>query len=289
MQKIAVLSDIHSNYWALEACLEDAKKRGAKSYVFLGDYVTDCAYPMRTVDRLMELSGQYPCVFIRGNREEYLLSGHRSGGGHWAYGNSHSGSLKYTYDNLTQQALAFFESMPDSREFRLSGSPPIALCHAKPDANRANPVPNSSEARQVLNALQSDLMLCGHTHKQFEFSLGGKTMVNPGSVGIQTDGTPAARYAMLTMQSGVWVPRLLSVAYDLERTVAELFECKLHELAPTWTRLIIAMLRTGFECGPLCIRLARELESKSTGQNSPDGIPEQYWCEAADRLCIEPL
>ena len=39
--RVAVLSDIHSNYYAFKACYEDAVKCGAESFIFLGDYVSD--------------------------------------------------------------------------------------------------------------------------------------------------------------------------------------------------------------------------------------------------------
>lgn len=42
---IAVLSDIHGNYIALKKCLEYALHKGVNTYVFLGDYVGELAYP----------------------------------------------------------------------------------------------------------------------------------------------------------------------------------------------------------------------------------------------------
>jgi predicted phosphodiesterase len=47
--KIAIIADIHSNYAALEACLESVRHEKADGIVFLGDYVSDCPYPQKTL------------------------------------------------------------------------------------------------------------------------------------------------------------------------------------------------------------------------------------------------
>ena len=48
--RIALFGDIHSNHLALEACLREAKGFAPEAWVFLGDYVSDCAYPERTME-----------------------------------------------------------------------------------------------------------------------------------------------------------------------------------------------------------------------------------------------
>ena len=50
--KIAVFSDIHSNRIALEACFAEAERRKADVWAFLGDYVSDCACPHKTMELL---------------------------------------------------------------------------------------------------------------------------------------------------------------------------------------------------------------------------------------------
>ena len=54
--RFAVLSDIHSNYAALRAVIADAESRQPDYWLFLGDYVTDCPYPHRTVEFLRDFS-----------------------------------------------------------------------------------------------------------------------------------------------------------------------------------------------------------------------------------------
>ncbi|MDF2889187.1 MAG: metallophosphoesterase [Lacrimispora sp.] len=53
--KIGVLADIHSNYHGFRACYEEAVKRGVDQFLFLGDYVSDCAYPEKTMELLYHI------------------------------------------------------------------------------------------------------------------------------------------------------------------------------------------------------------------------------------------
>lgn len=69
MMKIAVLSDIHGNYVALQECIKYVLDRGIDIFVFLGDYVGELAYPQKTMDILFHLKEKYNCFFIiRKNR-----------------------------------------------------------------------------------------------------------------------------------------------------------------------------------------------------------------------------
>lgn len=63
---IAVLSDIHGNYYAFTACVKYALARGIKNFIFLGDYLGEMAYPQKTMEMLYELQKKYCCYFVRG-------------------------------------------------------------------------------------------------------------------------------------------------------------------------------------------------------------------------------
>lgn len=65
--KIAVMSDIHGNYIALQRCLAHALEQNVDAYIFLGDYLGEFPYPQRTLEILYELKQNASCIFIRGN------------------------------------------------------------------------------------------------------------------------------------------------------------------------------------------------------------------------------
>lgn len=116
---IAVISDIHGNYVALEQCLAHAASNQANACLFLGDYVSELAYPERTMRLLYETAKKYHCMFIRGNKEDYWDRFRAGGEAGWAYGNSTSGALLYAYRALTSRDFGFFSQMPASRQSRL--------------------------------------------------------------------------------------------------------------------------------------------------------------------------
>ena len=62
---IAVLADVHGNYIALERCLEYAFSRNINTFIFLGDYIGELAYPERTMQILYDVKDRYKCYFIR--------------------------------------------------------------------------------------------------------------------------------------------------------------------------------------------------------------------------------
>ena len=109
--RIAAMGDIHSNHIALEACMRWVYQNDIDGIAFLGDYVSDCPYPQKTMQILRNIPPAYKTWFVRGNREDYMLEHRRNLTEGWEY-NSQSGSLLYTFENLTGGDLRFFEDMP---------------------------------------------------------------------------------------------------------------------------------------------------------------------------------
>lgn len=74
-----VIGDIHGAFKALEQVLERANVHAGDTLIFLGDYVDGWSQSYEVIARLMELSGQQSCMFIKGNHdawcEEWLENG----------------------------------------------------------------------------------------------------------------------------------------------------------------------------------------------------------------------
>ena len=68
---IAVLSDIHGNHIALEACLDYLKDKDIDAYCFLGDYTGEFPGIQQTMKMLYYLREKKQCYFLRGNKENY--------------------------------------------------------------------------------------------------------------------------------------------------------------------------------------------------------------------------
>lgn len=109
--KLAVISDLHGNYYALAKVLAFLRSQEIDGIIGLGDFVTDGPFPQRMMRVLREMQEEFPCYLVRGNREEYLLENLRHPQ-NWKAGSSTSGLLDYTFRNLTGQDLEFFEQLP---------------------------------------------------------------------------------------------------------------------------------------------------------------------------------
>ena len=98
--KLAVISDLHGNYYALAKVLAFLRSQEIDGIIGLGDFVTDGPFPQRMMRVLREMQEEFPCYLVRGNREEYLLENIRHPQ-NWKAGSSTSGLLDYTFRNLT--------------------------------------------------------------------------------------------------------------------------------------------------------------------------------------------
>lgn len=134
--RVAVISDIHGNYKALEAFLSYIEEHSVDAIIGLGDYVTDSPYPQRTLSMIYEMEKKYPCYLLRGNREEYLLDNRGQDQG-WHIC-SPNGALYYTYRNVTPADLDWMEAMPSERVLQLKDCPALTMCHGAPGVIRGN-------------------------------------------------------------------------------------------------------------------------------------------------------
>lgn len=282
--KIAVLSDIHSNYNAFKTCVEYALEKGAEHFLFLGDYVSDCAYPQKTMILLYELMDKYQCWFIRGNREDYLLQHRNLGNDNWKIPSSASGSLLYTYENLTEKDFSFFENLDISGRISVNGYPDFLFCHGSLENSRGDLRFESENADKTLNSIELDLLVCGHTHQQGIYEYNNKKIVNVGSVGVPWDFQGDAQFGILHGRKGGWDIELLQLNYDKMKTVRELYESKLNEKANIWVKLVEETLLTGIDRSTDCLLKALHKCEEKEGTAEWSTLSETYWEEAAKEM-----
>ena len=218
--KVAVLSDIHGNHIALEACIEYCLKENIKDYIFLGDYVSDNPYPQKTMEILYDLASKYSCTFILGNREEYFINYRKSNGNYWKRGSS-TGSLYYTNMNLRDKDLQFFSKLENQSLYKLEGYPNIRICHGSLTNSRGLIYENTKELDDTLAILKEDYLLCGHTHQALNLCINNKHIINPGSVGVCVDYQNVAQLVVLDGTPNKWIPYFLEIPYDVDKLIQE--------------------------------------------------------------------
>lgn len=280
--KIAVISDIHGNYKAYEACMEYLDRHPVEMYFFLGDYITDGPYPQRLLTLFYETLASKRCFFVRGNREEYMLDNAREDKG-WKP-SSGTGALLYTALNLTKQDLDFFGSCfrvvrPDAE-----GLPKTTICHGIPEDIRGNIGERPELLEAALRQAKTPYLFGGHSHKQELRQTKTGTYLNPGSLGLAIDGVgKRAQFAVLEVQGGEYRTEFVSIPYDYEGLLRDFEESGLESYGMVQVRSVKKTLLTGVNYFYECVKLAIRL---SGGQGTAQ-ISEDIWERAAEKLSIE--
>lgn len=287
--KFAVISDIHSNFMALEnalCLLEDMRRRGegVDGIVFLGDYLTDFPYPQNTLRLLDECRAEFPCTFIRGNREDYLIRHRGNADDGWSYSSS-SGSLLYTYENLTEGDLDMLAAMPICADVRASGLPTVTVCHGSPGNNKEWIMNRPFLIDRYTEQIEGELLLCGHTHRSGIAESNGKRVIFCPSVGLPQDRRNGSRMLLLESKKGGWWYRYVSVGYDKQKMLREFHNSGLYDKAGIWAQCVIKSMFDEYDHSARCVALAWKLAS-ADGFAGGQVLPEVYWERAARELGI---
>ncbi len=281
---IAVFSDVHGNYVALEACVADARKRGIQTFIFLGDYVGELAYPQRAMDMIYDIREKYECYFIRGNKEDYWQKYVAGGKQGWKEYDSTTGMLLYAYRRMRKKDLTFFNSLPTKQEMQFKDYPRMTICHGSPYSASEKILPEDQRSHEILVANEADYILCGHTHQQYKVTYRNKTALNPGSVGLPFHSGGKAQFMILHGEPGVWREEFISLTYDVDKVIRELDEEGLDILAPGWTRMTKHVLPGGEISHATALTHAMELCKQEKGYCNWPEIPEKFWQQALQDL-----
>jgi len=210
VDRVAVVSDVHTNVAALTAVLADIEAAGADLIISCGD-LTWGSQPDETVAMMRALGDR--ALFVRGNGERAVLE--ISGGQRtpetpreaWVPGR-HSAS-----------SLSFVAAIPFSIVIDITGLGPVRFCHGSPrsDTELVTPATPGERFAELSAGLDEQVLITGHTHLQFERQVAGRRSVNPGSVGLPYhDGEPGTAYWAL-LGPGVTLRR---TRYDVTAAVA---------------------------------------------------------------------
>ena len=274
---VAVMADIHSNYEAFRSCIHTATKKGVQQYIFLGDYLGDLAFPQKTLKLMKELKREYPCLFIRGNKEEYWINHRKNRDEIWKTGVTGTGMLCYNYENISDEDIDFFEGMPISKAVQYGGFPEFVVCHGSPFQVNQSMRPDYAYIDDLTKKLSTELTLCGHFHRQMDYTRNGRRVLNPGSIGVPLRSPGKAQFLILHGRNGSWEIEFLSVPYDVEQAIAEMDKEKLYQKAPGWYQITKHLLRTGEHSHAAIAARAAELYHLSSTVPTQKDIPEKYW------------
>lgn len=277
--KVALFADIHSNYYAFKACFESAILNGAESFVFLGDYVSDFADTRKTMDLLYEIKEKYNCYFLRGNRERYMLE-RRNRYAEFRKG-SKEGSLLYTYKQLVDADLDFFETLKISDRINLFGTE-FEIVHSLMDNDRHYFEKKDDFISSVFSKMSLACFLTAHSHKQYLQKDGYKTIINPGSVGLPRDYNGLSQYAVLNIDNGDVQCEFYQIKYDLKALINSQFESGIIDYAKYWAISVLYDVITGKEYTMKLLHTVLEQSNDNGGV-----FDESLWKQMAKKLSIK--
>jgi putative phosphoesterase len=249
--RVALISDIHGNRWALGAVLEHIADQRVDAIWNLGDILSGPLEPAATAEILMELA----LPTISGNHERQLLACEDRRGGP---------SDQFAFEHTEQRHRDWLRSLPPS----LAPRADVLLCHGTPRSD-LEPMLETLEPAGLRPASYAEiearvadhsvrLIACGHTHiPRLVCTRDGRVIVNPGSVGLPAyddphplatpeqpavyyveNGSPHASYAIVEEAGLDWQVSFHRVAYDWQAAAA----CAERNHRPEWAHA----LRTGF-------------------------------------------
>jgi len=163
--RVAALYDVHGNLPALEAVLEEIERDGVDVVVSGGDLVSG-PLGRACLERLLAAGA----VFVRGNADR---------------------EVPELADLVAQWVLTVELDVEDLGR--------VLFCHATPRSDDEIITRVSPEERvaAALEGVGADVVVCGHTHVQYDRRAGALRVVNAGSVGMPYEGRRGAFWAVL--------------------------------------------------------------------------------------------
>jgi predicted phosphodiesterase len=206
--RVAAIYDVHGNLPALDAVLDEVQREQVDVIVVGGDVLPG---PMarETLERLLALDT--PTRFLYGNGEAAALMVLR-GEEPITVPEAFRDIVRWTATQLDPPQAAAIASWPATIGLDVDGIGSVLFCHATPrsDTEIFTRLTPDADIRVAFEDVAADIVVCGHTHMQFDRTVGGLRVVNAGSVGMPF-GPPGADWLLLG--PGV---ELRHTSYDLE-------------------------------------------------------------------------
>ena len=207
--KIAALYDIHGNLPALEAVLNEIDRERVDMIVIGGDIVPG-PMSLDVLEVLLRLGDRVSG--IRGNCEREVVEAFDGGSFSYIKSKEVRAATIWTAGQMEQRQRDFMAALPEKISFHIEGLGEVLFCHGSPrsDMEILTEATPQERLREVLAGVKEDVVVCGHTHMQFDRVCDGKRVLNAGSVGMPY-GVPGAYWLLL--EPGV---NLRKTNYDLD-------------------------------------------------------------------------
>ncbi|TGV04731.1 metallophosphoesterase family protein [Flavivirga rizhaonensis] len=220
-EKIAIISDIHANSWALKEVLRDIETKKIDTILNLGDSLYGPLDPKGTFELLLENNTKS----ISGNQDRFIIEN--------VHNTTNISTLEYVKSSLGNDAINWLKKLPFDLTYNN-----IYCCHGNPVNDsialleKINTdyvgVQTNDEIEITLSNIKESIITCGHSHIPRMVKTKNKTIVNPGSIGLPAYNddlpiphkmeslSPHAKYAILKINTNEINVELISVDYEFE-------------------------------------------------------------------------
>jgi putative phosphoesterase len=221
--RIAVLSDIHGNSWALKEVLKDIKTRNPDLLVNLGDILYGPLDPKGTFEMLQSIE----MISISGNQDRSITECFET--------EASNDTMEFVLNQLNAEAYDWLKNLPKTKVLDCG----VFLCHGTAHSDMTYLLEQLNQAYvsvnkpdkidELLVGVSQQIVFCGHSHFARFIQTKHRAIINPGSVGLPAfdDKLPQyhkienfhhhARYCMVEIEYGRIKTEQFSIPYDYEK------------------------------------------------------------------------
>jgi putative phosphoesterase len=197
--KVAALYDIHGNLPALNAVLEELEEVQPDLVVVGGDIVSGPMprQTLETLERLGELENRVRS--LRGNADREVVAAFDGLLSALRMPEEVREVTRWTAQQLKRSQRDFLAQLPEQIILHLEGLGDVLFCHATPrsDEEIFTPITPQERLNTIFAGIEQQIVVCGHTHMQFERRVGSVRILNAGSVGMPYADRPGAYWLPL--------------------------------------------------------------------------------------------
>ena len=225
MKRLALFGGIYNNYLALEAAIDNARRRGADGLYCLGDMGAFGPHP----DRVYPLLRENGVECIQGNYDNSLAGGLADCQcGYTDPRDNHFAriSYNYTFRNTSAENKAWLGTLPEVLRLEVKGRR-VLLCHGSP--RRMNEFlweSTSPDAflQYLLDQSNADIICVTHSGIKWRRELPAtRHFINVGVLGRpENDGTTNVWYTLLTINGADVKAEFIPVSYPFEKLAREM-------------------------------------------------------------------
>jgi predicted phosphodiesterase len=224
--QLAIISDIHGEYFLLNQVLHDIHQQGIENIICLGDAIQGGSQPAETLSRLRELQ----CPVVLGNADAWLVTGQDTSP-HETISNQQQEVRAWSLQQLSTDDIAFIQHFQPTIEIPLEDNKTLLCFHGSPSSfdDIILPATTDSAVRQLLSGYHATIFAGGHTHTQQMRRLDASWYINAGSVSLAYNWSltnldtkyvrvdPWSDYAIVSSEGGVLGVTFRHVPFDVEK------------------------------------------------------------------------